>query len=266
MVKENAASGAFTTFKIDSYPGNYLNRGECLFAIDSTAGATWMGSDAPLMDVHASLVADFDTAVRPVPQFDTENVQMISQGPSLCIFNKADPGEVMASWLFAQFLLTNDVQMAYSQTEGYAPVTSKAQNSDEYRDYLSRSGEDNELYYDVKIEATKMLIENVENTFVTPVFNGSTSLRDASGQMIENVAKATKRKQTVDDKFIEELYFEMKMLYKLDRLVVGEKEDQSINPLSVGLIAGISVIWLGMASYLAVSHIRRSRVKNIKKN
>ena len=266
MVKENAASGAFTTFKIDSYPGNYLNRGECLFAIDSTAGATWMGSDAPLMDVHASLVADFDTAVRPVPQFDTENVQMISQGPSLCIFNKADPGEVMASWLFAQFLLTNDVQMAYSQTEGYAPVTLKAQNSDEYRDYLSRCGEDNELYYDVKIEATKLLIDNVENTFVTPVFNGSTSLRDASGQMIENVTKSTKRKQTVDDKYIEDLYFEMKMLYKLDRLVVGEKEGQSVNPLSVGLIVSISLIWLGIASYLVTCRIRKARNEKIKKN
>lgn len=29
-----------------------------------------------------------------------------------------------------------------------------------------------------------------ENTFVTPVFNGSASLRDASGQLIENVVKS----------------------------------------------------------------------------
>ena len=36
---------------------------------------------------------------------------------------------MLASWLFTQYLLTNDVQIAYSQTEGYVPVTSKAQES-----------------------------------------------------------------------------------------------------------------------------------------
>ena len=63
---------------------------------------------------------------------------MISQGPSVCVFSKSDPQEVLASWLFAQYLLTNNVQIAYSQTEGYIPVTSKAQESPAYQDYLSR--------------------------------------------------------------------------------------------------------------------------------
>ena len=39
----HAATGAFSTFKISSYPGNFLNAGQCIFAVDSTAGATWMG-------------------------------------------------------------------------------------------------------------------------------------------------------------------------------------------------------------------------------
>ena len=39
---------------------------------------------------------------------------MISQGPSVCVFNKSDSQVVLASWLFAQYLLTNDVQIAYS--------------------------------------------------------------------------------------------------------------------------------------------------------
>ena len=77
---------------------------------------------------------------------------MISQGPSVCVFNKADPQEVLASWLFALYLLTDDVQIAYSQTEGYIPVTSKAQESPAYQDYLSRCGEDNTTHYRAKIE------------------------------------------------------------------------------------------------------------------
>ena len=54
--------------------------------------------------------------------------------PSICIFNKEDPQEVLASWLFTQYLLTNSVQVAYSQTEGYVPVSVMAQESPEYQD------------------------------------------------------------------------------------------------------------------------------------
>ena len=131
--------------------------------------------------------------VMEIPQVDTENPRMISQGPSVCVFNKADPQEVLASWLFTQFLLTNEVQISYSQTEGYVPVTSKAQQSEEYKDYLSRRGEVNDMYYYVKLDAAKLLIDNVDNTFITPVFNGSASLRNAAGQLIENTAKSTRR-------------------------------------------------------------------------
>ncbi|MBQ2765883.1 MAG: extracellular solute-binding protein, partial [Clostridia bacterium] len=173
-VTEHTKTGAFSTFKNSGYPANFLNAGQCIFAIDSTAGATWMGSDAPLIYISEENLVDFETVVLPIPQFDTNNPQMISQGPSMCIFNKEDKQEVLASWLFMQYMLTNEVQIAYSQTEGYVPVTSKAQESAEYTDYLSRSGEDNDFYYNIKIDAAKLLIDNTDNTFTTPVFNGST--------------------------------------------------------------------------------------------
>lgn len=214
----HAGTRAFSTFKISSYPGNYLNAGQCVFAIDSTAGATWMGSDAPLIDIHKEEVVDFETVVRPIPQYDVENPKMISQGPSVCIFNKEDEQEVWASWLFVQYLMTNEVQIAYAQTEGYLPVTNKALESDEYKDYISRAGENNELYYDVKIEASKLLMDNIDNTFVTPVFSGSASLRDAAGQLIEEVVKARRRKKTVDDAFLSTLFNEMNSLYRLDQV------------------------------------------------
>ena len=128
-VYEHAKTRAFSTFGISSYPGNFLNAGQCVFAIDSTAGATWMGSDAPLLDIHKEQVVPFTTAVRPIPQFDPEHPKMISQGPSVCVFSKEDSQQVLASWLFVQYLMTNEVQIAYSGTEGYLPVTLKAQES-----------------------------------------------------------------------------------------------------------------------------------------
>ncbi|MBQ5343505.1 MAG: extracellular solute-binding protein, partial [Oscillospiraceae bacterium] len=62
-IAEHAGTGAFSTFKISSYPGNFLNAGQCIFAVDSTAGATWMGSNAPLLDIPEDQLVDFETVV-----------------------------------------------------------------------------------------------------------------------------------------------------------------------------------------------------------
>ena len=119
-------------------------------------------------------------------------------------------------------MLTNDAQISYATTEGYVPVTSKAQNSEEYKDYFAHmgevDGEDNKTYYHVKLKATKLLMDNTENTFITPVFNGSTSLRNAAGQLIEEVTKTVRRGGKVDDEYIDGLYENMKVTYHLDEL------------------------------------------------
>ena len=265
---DHVKAGAFSTFKISSYPANFLNAGQCVFAIDSTAGATWMGTDAPLSDIAEDKLVQFETVVKPIPQFDPENPQMISQGPSVCIFNKEDPQEVLASWIFAQYLLTNEVQIAYSQTEGYVPVTLKAQNSEEYQDYLSRCGEDNELYYDVKIEAANLLLDNVDNTFVTPVFNGSTSLRNAAGQLIENTTKSVRRKETIDDAYILSQYKEVTSLYRLDQItlqggsVSSEKGELGELPQeSRLLITALIAIWVLLAAYCLNEFLRKKRTE-----
>ena len=261
-IRDATACGSFSTFKISSYPANYLNAGECIFAIDSTAGSTWMGADAPLADIHKEQFAEFETAVRMVPQYDTENPKMISQGPSICIFNKEDPGEVVASWLFVQYLLTNEVQLGYAKTEGYIPVTTKALLSEEYLDYLSRSGEDNDLHYNIKIEASKLFIENIENTFITPVFNGSANLRNAAGQMIEEVTNSVRRKQTVDAEYIENLYAKMEKLYHLDSIGPQDYEKQDLGEypaVSVVLLASIGVIWVSIGAYFLYGCIKKRR-------
>jgi multiple sugar transport system substrate-binding protein len=200
------------------------------------------------------------------PQYDPENPRMISQGPSICIFNKEDPQIVLASWLFTQYLISNDVQIAYSQTEGYVPVTTKAQNAAEYQDYLSRSGEDNNLYYDVKISAAKLLIDNVQYTFVTPVFNGSTSLRDAAGQLIENVTKSVRRKATVDDAYLENLFSEVTALYRLDQTSMRnqgtEGGDKDMGPLptaSKALLITLGVTWVLIGAYYIRERMKASQ-------
>ena len=262
-VAEHAKTRAFSTFKISSYPGNFLNAGQCLFAVDSTAGATWMGSEAPNLDISADKVVPFETAVRAVPQFDPAHPKMISQGPSVCIFNKRDPQEVLAAWLFTQYLLTNDVQIAYAGTEGYLPVTTKAHESAEYQDYLSRAGED-KAHYAVKIEASKLLLENTSNTFTTPVFNGSTSLRNAAGQLIEETAKAVRRGETADEAYFDELFRSVTSLYRLDQRSVAAADGASLGPLpgeARALLTVLGAAWCGIALYALGELLKNKREK-----
>ena len=263
---EHAGTKAFSTFKISSYPGNFLNAGQCIFAIDSTAGATWMGPNAPMMDIHDTNVADFEVAVKAIPQFDTDNPKMISQGPSMCVFNKKDPQEVLASWLFAQYMLTDTVQIAYSQTEGYLPVTTKTLESEAYKDYLSRSGEDNDLHYSVKLDATKLLLNNLDNTFVTPVFNGSASLRNAAGQLIEEVTKAMRRKKPVNNETIDALFAEMTALYRLDQIGIstGHVTLGKLPAASVVLLSALAICWLGIGFFFVRNY--RKKKKSVKKD
>lgn len=254
-IAEHVKNGAFSTFKISSYPANFLNAGQCVFAIDSTAGATWMGTDAPLSDISEEALVEFETEVMTIPQFDPADPQMISQGPSVCIFNKSDSQEVLASWLFAQYLLSNEVQIAYAETEGYVPVTSMAQDSAEYQDYLSRGGEDNSTYYEVKIKASQLLLDNTDNTFVTPVFNGSASLRDAAGQLIENVTKSIRRKETVDDTYLEKLFDDVTSLYRLgqaSRAAAGKQNLGKLPGTAVFLLAGLGITWVLIILYVFI--------------
>ncbi len=253
-ISGHAKSGAFSTFKISSYPANFLNAGQSIFAIDSTAGATWMGSKAPLLDIPEDQLVDFETVVMPIPQYDGTDMKMISQGPSLCIFNKSDPQEVMASWLFAQYLISNDVQIAYSKTEGYVPVTYKAQEDPAYREYLGADYDEKE-HYQVKIEASKLLIDHISDTFVTSVFNGSASLRDAAGSLIENTCKSARRNETINDAYFDALYEKVASLYHLGQ-ASAVTADRDLGPLPSEakiLLGTLGLAWLCIGTYYLMS-------------
>ena len=262
-IGEHSSNRAFNTFKSVGYPANYLNMGQCIFMVDSTAGATWVGHEAPLLEDNLKdKVVPYETVLMAIPQFDTEHPQMISQGPSICIFNKEDPQEVLASWLFAQFMLTNKVQIAYSQTEGYLPVTTKATETEEYQTYLQNRGADKNKHYFLKVDATKLLMENIENTFVTSVFNGSASLRNAAGELIEETKRAGRRGATIDDAFMEELFEKMSAQYHLDQIIPDPTKIASGDMLAlprnvngplpaeaVILLAALGITWLSIGIY-----------------
>ena len=144
------------------------------------------------------------------------------------------------------------------------PVTAKAQESAEYADYLDRAGEDNNLHYDVKIKASRLLLSHTEDTFVTPVFIGSASLRDAAGQMIENVTKSVRRKEKVNDKYLEKMFSNITSLYRLEQNVSSQEEQKDLGPLpgaSVLLLAAIVSAWVCIGIFMLYSLIKSGKSK-----
>ena len=167
-------------------------------------------------------------------------------------------------------MLTNEVQIAYAETEGYVPVTSKAQESAEYQDYLSRSGEDKNKHYSIKIDASRLLMDNVDKTFTTPVFNGSASVRDAAGQLIETTAKSVRRHQTANDEFFTKLYADTGSLYRLDQInVLGTttSERAQLGPLpstAVWLLVCLGAAWVLLGVWYAASTQKAKKAKQRK--
>ena len=74
--------------------------GNSYMSIGSSAGATHQRPDK----VNGEY--PFEVGIATVPQVDASNPKVISQGPSLCIFNKENPQEVLASWLFMKYVAT----------------------------------------------------------------------------------------------------------------------------------------------------------------
>ena len=143
-------------------------------------------------------------------------------------------------------------------------MTSKAQESEEYRAYLKACGED-EAHYEVKIKAADLLLTHMEDTFVTPVFNGSASLRDAAGQMIETTVKSVRRKQTVDDTYMEKLYADMSSLYRLDQIErqngmsSGRADLGKLPRTAVILLASLAGAWILILLYVTADLLRKKK-------
>ena len=128
---------------------------------------------------------------------------------------------------------------------------------------LSRRGEDDDLYYYVKLDAAQLLLDNIDNTFVTPVFNGSASLRNAAGQLIEDVTKSVRRKETVDAAYMEKLYEKVSALYRLDSVgaesVTGKQDLGPLPSTAVFLLTALGVAWIGIGAVFVTGEIKKRR-------
>ncbi len=154
-----------------SKPRSYMS-------IGSSAGATHQRPD------KIDGKYPFEVGITSIPQVNAQQGKVISQGPSVCIFNKDNPQEVLASWLFVKYLTTSvEFQAEFSTASGYVPVIKSVAENDAYASFLA----DADGYDNVAARSAKVCLEQEKYYFTSPAFNGSAVARDQVGFLITKI-------------------------------------------------------------------------------
>ena len=145
-------------------------------SIGSSAGAT---HQRPAADASGNY--PFEVGITTIPQVSAENKKVISQGPSLCIFQKENPQEVIASWLFVKYLTTNvQFQAEFSIASGYVPVLKSVANDPAYAEFIKNADGGNFI----SALSAKVCLEQADAYYTSPAFNGSSKARDEAGKLL----------------------------------------------------------------------------------
>ena len=166
-------------------------------SIGSSAGATYQ------RPAKVDGAYPFEVGIAPIPQVDANNGKVISQGPSVCIFQKSNPQEVIASWLFVKFLTTSvEFQAEFSMVSGYVPVLKSVANHPVYAEFVaSANGGDA-----IAALSAKVCLEQESYYYTSPAFNGSSAARSQVGTLL---AKCLAAKDNGDvDKMIKNAFEE----------------------------------------------------------
>lgn len=140
----------------------------------------------------------FEVGIATIPQADANNKKVISQGPSLCIFKKSNPQEVIASWLFVKYLTTTvDFQAEFSIASGYVPVLKSVAEHPYYAEQLANA----DGYDYVSMLSAKVCLEQADAYYTSPAFNGSSEARDQVGSIITTALPAADIDAVIDDIF-----------------------------------------------------------------
>ena len=159
-------SGLFTT----------LEGTKSYMSIGSSAGATYQ---RPAANADGSY--PFEVGISTIPQVNAENPKVISQGPSVCIFQKENPQEVIASWLFVKFLTTNVAfQAEFAMASGYVPVLKSVGENPIYAEFIANA--DGGKY--ISALAAKVCLAQESAYYTSPAFNGSSEARDQVGALM----------------------------------------------------------------------------------
>ena len=187
-------SGGYTS---DSFKKAEGELGKSYMSIGSSAGAVHQAPDL----VNGEY--PFEVGIAPIPQVNADNPKVISQGPSVCVFQQENPQEVYASWLLVKFLTTDvEFQASFSEASGYVPVIENVNDDEIYKEFLLDA---NGFKSGIAAYSAKVCLEQTDAYYVSPAFNGSSTARDEVGLLMQtcfsNYESASDKAAMIKEKF-----------------------------------------------------------------
>ena len=197
MFSEWHYDGLVTTKELNgtNYTSGLFVEQKSFMSIGSSAGATHQRPDK-VNDAYP-----FDVAITTIPQVNSEEPKVISQGPSICIFKKDNPQEVVASWLFVKYLTTTvEFQAEFSMASGYVPVIKSVGENEIYKsEFLDKANGGDYI----SALSAKVCLAQEAAYYTSPAFNGSSTARDQVGLLMQ---KCLSTPATDVDAMIEEAF------------------------------------------------------------
>lgn len=165
----------------NSYTSTIFTEGNCLMSIGSTGGVSY------------NVTTNFETRVASLPGMNG-NKNFISQGPSVCFFDKSKEEET-ASFLFYKFMTDKMHSAMSSSVTGYAPIRTSSTNTMIYQDIAAQGNATVDVdtpkttRTDILIGQTYSVFEKYikeDLLFTSSVFKGSAKTREVAGEIIVN--------------------------------------------------------------------------------
>jgi multiple sugar transport system substrate-binding protein len=185
-IKAKYDAGLVTTQTVyGSYTSGLFTKGVetgCTFCIGSSGGASYQATK------------EFKWGVAPIPGTttgSTVNSSVISQGPSLVMFDNGNDEKALLTWEFMQMLLEPKFQATFSMASGYNPVRTTTYAIEEYQDFL-----DDETSIIAAAASTGKELADKNSFFTSPAFRGSSTARVQVGSALVytlNGAKSSER-------------------------------------------------------------------------
>ncbi|MFA6754886.1 MAG: extracellular solute-binding protein [Bacilli bacterium] len=178
------------------YSSTMMTAGSCFVCFSSTAGARYFA------DYNGGFTADIvstptiDDSIYGTGTPSTEPSKVISQGPSLTFFRKADKKEEYASWLFYKFLTNTTNSATLAKNTAYFPLRASSYKTDTVKTLTDAADDTLEItssYSDkVNTYTGKVLDLNSEYSendryIYSPVFDLSSASRTAIGNLMSAV-------------------------------------------------------------------------------
>jgi hypothetical protein len=172
-----------------AYPSDVFGAGKCFMVIATTRGSKWMAQDGYTVDYNK------------LPKWDANStVKAISQGGSICFFQKSNKAEQEAALAFYDFLNKAENLAKLSVATDYCPIRSSSYEAEEIKANVeaAKTGVTASSSKDDKVKALAGQVLNLNaeyaksnETFMSPVNKYSASMRSEIETLITNVFSET---------------------------------------------------------------------------